>query len=783
MATIKKPGYQDPKILATLQAGLDKQPGAQFIAQKLPQSVLDQIAARRAKAGLPAFKQATPPATQPEVQPTVVTQPQTYKGSEDLTPQPTQTAFRQSLDSSLQQKYDFARDLYSQKFGTSLKPESLDYLAQRVVQQEQQAMQPKDTLSPAEKAQFRAMGVTDYELRKLESGERTIDDIYATAERVQKQKEAEIQKQAEDRISAMRERTMAQYEPQFKEVERQRGISMSNVSRTAAAKGRAVSSVTADEFENVTQSYNQQANALRAERDARIALQEAQIQGASDEVIAGLSSQYDNARAQLMQSQAQNEALQAQALQAAQEFGDTTLMDLLSSIEEESNAQNDLNFDKSLTEAIGDGFAYGANGERLVNASGQELTTNQQSFNSRYKRVGTQADAFTGEIFAIYEDKTTGQAYYEPMTELSRGATQPGYQPATSPGPNGFRTDRHRNPLAITTDVARQGGLQESVDFTQGDPFLGKDGRTYYTANILTSDPMQTMVDVFDKIGFTTQSGGNRFDYLDGRKADAFWATLSNEQKLEEVAKQYMEKEKGSGELLRDAMPSAPQPTMTEAQPTAVRSTPLTSFRDRKMMEAEMEREIEAPAMARQAKLDFDKTDFGTTVQKTAGIFNAINKLANFDLNTINNFDPANQQQKIYNALQTMAQFELKEMQNLGTPQAAELALLKEEMGQYTAVDQFFVGALEGKKTALLSAFNLTDGMARKLRELGTPEERYQLSVLDSELAALSKDSNARANLEATRQYIQDRLAFVDKLEEASLVFLDQYGQLLNNVN
>ena len=622
MARIKKPGYQDPKKKKT---GLEAQKGAIFTPKKLPQNVLDAIAARRAKLQGPV-KEVTQAPLQASTR--------RFAGSEDLSPQPQPSSFRQGLDTPLQQKYDFARDLYSKKFGTSLNPESLDYLAQRVVEQEQRARQPQDTLSPTEKAQFRAMGVTDFELRKLESGERTIDDIYASAERVQKQKEAEIQKQAQDRISAMRERTMAQYEPQFKEVERQRGISMSNVGRTAAAKGRAVSSVTGDEFENVTQSYNQQANAIRAERDARIALQEAQIQGASDEVIAGLSSQYSNARAQLMQSQAQNEALQAQALQAAQEFGDTTLMDLLSSIEEESNAQNDLNFDKSLTEAIGDGFAYGANGERLVNAAGQELTTSQQSFNNRYKRVGTQKNDIDGTLYAIYEDKTTGQAYYEPMTALRRGATQPGYQPATSPGPNGFRTDRHRNPLAITTAVARQGGLEESVDYTQGDPFLGKDGRTYYTANILTPDPMQTMVNVFDKLGFTTQSGGNRFDYLDGPKADAEWATLSNEQKLDVFAEQYMQNEKGSGELLRDAMPSAPQPTMTEARPATVSRTPFGSLAEKKALEQSLQREQEAVATPKEVSA-FDKEQrseksISYTIGKSNNVMSAFNSMIDF---------------------------------------------------------------------------------------------------------------------------------------------------------
>jgi len=34
-----------------------------------------------------------------------------------------------------------------------------------------------------------------------------------------------------------------------------------------------------------------------------------------------------------------------------------------------------------------------------------------------------------------------------------------------------MRTDRHNNPVAMTTDVAKTLGLVEGVDYTVGDPF------------------------------------------------------------------------------------------------------------------------------------------------------------------------------------------------------------------------------------------------------------------------------------------------------------------------
>lgn len=48
-----------------------------------------------------------------------------------------------------------------------------------------------------------------------------------------------------------------------------------------------------------------------------------------------------------------------------------------------------------------------------------------------------------------------------------------------------MRTDRNSNPTAMTTDVAKTGGLVLGKDYVQGDPFIGGDGKTYYTAKLL----------------------------------------------------------------------------------------------------------------------------------------------------------------------------------------------------------------------------------------------------------------------------------------------------------
>jgi hypothetical protein len=78
------------------------------------------------------------------------------------------------------------------------------------------------------------------------------------------------------------------------------------------------------------------------------------------------------------------------------------------------------------------------------------------------------------------------------------------------------RTDKHRNPTAFTTDVAKLAGLVQGVDFEQGDPFTvpGPHGPiTYYTARLLL-DPIKTTIRVIDKCGFYTHYGSNRWVYM-----------------------------------------------------------------------------------------------------------------------------------------------------------------------------------------------------------------------------------------------------------------------------
>lgn len=104
----------------------------------------------------------------------------------------------------------------------------------------------------------------------------------------------------------------------------------------------------------------------------------------------------------------------------------------------------------------------------------------------------------------------------------------------TSNGTGAARTDRHNNPTAFTTDVAKTAGLIEGRDYVAGDPF--PDNPNLRTARII-GDPIATTIKVIDRIGFTTASGKQRWSYINIPKAT--WDQYAPEQKRQVIAQMY----------------------------------------------------------------------------------------------------------------------------------------------------------------------------------------------------------------------------------------------------
>lgn len=75
-----------------------------------------------------------------------------------------------------------------------------------------------------------------------------------------------------------------------------------------------------------------------------------------------------------------------------------------------------------------------------------------------------------------------------------------------------FRTDRHNNPTAFTTDIAKQAGLELHKDYEIGEVFI-VGNKSYNTAKLL-HDPIDLTVRVIDKISFYNKTGQQRWIYI-----------------------------------------------------------------------------------------------------------------------------------------------------------------------------------------------------------------------------------------------------------------------------
>jgi len=98
-----------------------------------------------------------------------------------------------------------------------------------------------------------------------------------------------------------------------------------------------------------------------------------------------------------------------------------------------------------------------------------------------------------------------------------------------------MRTDDNNNPVAFTTDIAAQAGLEQGVDYVAGDPFQSG-ALTLYTAKLL-GDPVATTIRVIDTLGFYTQVGYQRWVYVGIPKW--IWDSLTGDQKRDVIGGMY----------------------------------------------------------------------------------------------------------------------------------------------------------------------------------------------------------------------------------------------------
>jgi hypothetical protein len=111
-----------------------------------------------------------------------------------------------------------------------------------------------------------------------------------------------------------------------------------------------------------------------------------------------------------------------------------------------------------------------------------------------------------------------------------------------------LRTDEHNNPTAFTVNIAKQAKLREGIDYEQGNVF--PDRPTFATARLL-GDPILQTIKVIDALGFYTQAGIKRWDYIGMPKF--IWLSLAAAEKRDVVGFMY---QKEGGTLMRHLFPN-----------------------------------------------------------------------------------------------------------------------------------------------------------------------------------------------------------------------------------
>lgn len=114
-----------------------------------------------------------------------------------------------------------------------------------------------------------------------------------------------------------------------------------------------------------------------------------------------------------------------------------------------------------------------------------------------------------------------------------------------------FRTDRNNNPTAFTTDMAKEAGLTEGIDYSTGDSFESN-GKTFYTAKLI-GDPVAKTLYVINNLGFYTKMPDKRWDYIG--IPYLLWNSLTDKQKEYTIGIMY---DNEGGTTMKSLFPTSP---------------------------------------------------------------------------------------------------------------------------------------------------------------------------------------------------------------------------------
>lgn len=322
----------------------------------------------------------------------------------------------------------------------------------------------------------------------------------------------------QDRLKAMRDfesaemqafrRREGELQEQAKDLQEasQQALSFSGFGRSTFA---------AEQAADIQKKTNMLLNELAAERDLRIRLEEARLREADEATISRLEEGVANIQQQVFERQLANaELLNQFNLQNTQTYEEK--INNIFTMAAQMTTEEELTDDEL---ALADAYA-----SLLIDTDGNINTKLLESIptqliGSALQTAAELRGASTTWPVEAQDVVKTDRGTFQRNPETQRYDIPVGVErPAGTTG-RGFRTDRHNNPTAMTTDVARTLWMQEGVDFVEGDAF--PNNPNLKTARLL-GDGIETTIAAFDATAsnpdrsiFYTWAGQPRWTYIE----------------------------------------------------------------------------------------------------------------------------------------------------------------------------------------------------------------------------------------------------------------------------
>lgn len=355
-------------------------------------------------------------------------------------------------------------------------------------------------------------------------------------------------KETADLVAKYGENIAGQFASQKAEIEAQWAKRMETLNSWLSFSGFWRSTLALDKRDEIAKNIETTITQAKAKADLELMAYRMEQEWADAEAIGAMRTNIANVQANIDQANYENQLEIIKLNQENATSGAEAMNNLLETIS--NSAEIVSNADLKKSQELG--YFVDKNWAIMLDSQKRPIQFEGTPWSLDPSAISSYADALKkGIIDEKWLDKLSPA---DKAAILKYTAVQDGSWVGTwfNPWSGDMRTDRHNNPVAMTTDVAKTLWLVEWVDYTVWDPFNTGKWRVLYTAR-LNGDGLQTTIKAIDtaakdpnKKAFYTQWGGQRWTYIG--LSDEEWLSKTPEEKAQVIATMY-KNEGGNGSI------------------------------------------------------------------------------------------------------------------------------------------------------------------------------------------------------------------------------------------